>query len=137
MDLSACVCHCPGPFSVPADSAVDCGDPGTPTNGQHSLSSTTYNSVVTYTCDVGYTLQGSNKKIKMSYSLHCSTIALLGYVLCSEWTTHIYHCSNESLRHHVTEGSHVLLHSTEALFSCSLADNHSVPPIHTYMGTMC
>ena len=33
------------------DLAVNCGDPGTPTNGQRSLSSTTYNSVVTYTCD--------------------------------------------------------------------------------------
>ena len=42
--------------------AVDCGDPGNLTNGQRSLSSTTYNSVVTYTCDVGYTLQGSNNK---------------------------------------------------------------------------
>ena len=43
-------------------SAIDCGDPGTPTNGQRSLSTTTYNSVVTYTCDVGYTLQGSNSR---------------------------------------------------------------------------
>ena len=42
--------------------AVGCGDPGTPTNGQRSLSSTTYNSVVTYTCDVGYTLQGANSR---------------------------------------------------------------------------
>ena len=42
--------------------AIDCGDPGTPTNGQRTLSSTTYNSVVTYTCDVGYTLQGSNSR---------------------------------------------------------------------------
>ena len=42
--------------------ATDCGDPGTPTNSQRSLSSTTYNSVVTYTCDVGYTLQGSNSR---------------------------------------------------------------------------
>ena len=41
---------------------VDCGDPGTPTNGQRSLSSTTYNSVVNYTCDVGYTLQGANSR---------------------------------------------------------------------------
>ena len=41
---------------------VHCGDPGTPTNGQRSLSSATYNSVVTYTCDVGYTLQGSNSR---------------------------------------------------------------------------
>ena len=38
--------------------AINCGDPGTPTNGQRSLFSTTYNSVVIYTCDVGYTLQG-------------------------------------------------------------------------------
>ena len=42
--------------------AVDCVDPGTPTNGQRTLTSTTYNSVVTYTCDVGYTLQGSNSR---------------------------------------------------------------------------
>ena len=42
--------------------AITCGDPGTPTNGQRSLSSTTYNSVVTYTCDVGYTLQGANSR---------------------------------------------------------------------------
>ena len=42
--------------------AVDCGDPGTPTNGQRTLSSTTYNSVVTYTCNAGYTLEGSNSR---------------------------------------------------------------------------
>ena len=42
--------------------AINCGDPGTPTNGQRSLSSTTYNSVVNYTCDEGYTLQGSNSR---------------------------------------------------------------------------
>ena len=42
--------------------AIDCGDPGIPTNGQRNLSSTTYNSAVTYTCDVGYTLQGSNSR---------------------------------------------------------------------------
>ena len=42
--------------------AIHCSDPGTPTNGQRSLSSTTYNSVVTYTCDVGYTLQGANSR---------------------------------------------------------------------------
>ena len=47
-------------YSVPL--AVDCGDPGTPTNGHHNFSSTTYTSVATYTCDVGYTLQGSNSR---------------------------------------------------------------------------
>ena len=49
--------------------AVDCGDPGSPTNGQRSVSSTTYNSVVTYTCDVGYTLQGSNSRTCQSSGL--------------------------------------------------------------------
>ena len=48
--------------AIVSSAAIDCGDPGTPTNGQRSLSSTTYNSVVTYTCDVGYTLQGSNSR---------------------------------------------------------------------------
>ena len=41
---------------------IDCGDPGTPTNGQRNFSSTTYNSFVTYTCDVGYTLEGSSRR---------------------------------------------------------------------------
>ena len=53
-----CVKECPilCIYSVPANSAINCGDPGTPTNGRHSLSSTTYNSVVTYTFDAGYAL---------------------------------------------------------------------------------
>ena len=42
---------------------VNCGDPGSPSNGQRTGSSTTYNSVVTYTCNTGYTLtQGSNRR---------------------------------------------------------------------------
>ena len=54
--------------------AVDCGDPGSPTNGQRSLSSTTYNSVVTYTCDVGYTLQGSNSRTCQSSGLWSGSV---------------------------------------------------------------
>ena len=42
--------------------ASNCSDPRTPTNGQHSLSNATNISVVTYTCDVGYTLQGANSR---------------------------------------------------------------------------
>ena len=42
--------------------AVNCGDPGTPSNGRRTGSSTTYNSVVTYTCNTGYTRQGSNRR---------------------------------------------------------------------------
>ena len=41
---------------------VNCGNPGAPSNGQHTGSSTTYNSVVTYTCNTGYTRQGSNRR---------------------------------------------------------------------------
>ena len=64
LDTTRCAKECPllCIYSVPADSLVDCGDPGTPTNGQRSLSSTTYNSAVIYTCDVGYTLQGSTSR---------------------------------------------------------------------------
>ena len=54
--------HSPVYSAIVSFPAIDCGDPGTLTNGQRSLSSTTYNSVVTYTCDVGYTLQGSNSR---------------------------------------------------------------------------
>ena len=54
---------------VLSSSAVDCGGPGTPTNGQRNLSSVTYNSVVTYTCDVGYTLQGSKSRTCQSSGL--------------------------------------------------------------------
>ena len=49
-------------IAIVSSPAINCGDPGTPTNGQRTLSSTTYNSVVTYTCDVGYALQGSNSR---------------------------------------------------------------------------
>ena len=49
-------------YSLPVYSAVDCDDPGTPTNGQHSDTRTTLSYVVTYTCDNGYTLQGSNTR---------------------------------------------------------------------------
>ena len=67
-------------------SVIDCGDPGTtPTNGQRSLSSTTYNSVVTYTCDVGYTLQGSNSRTCQS---------------SGQWSGSVPQCSSE-LNYHL------------------------------------
>ena len=42
--------------------AAACGNPGFPENGQTQFSTTTFNSVATYTCDSGYTLQGSNSR---------------------------------------------------------------------------
>ena len=64
-------------------SAIDCGDPGTLANGQRSLSSTTYNSVVTYTCDVGYTLQGSNSRTCQS---------------SGQWSGSVPHCTCKLLK---------------------------------------
>ena len=85
--------------------AVNCGNPGTPSNGQRTGSSTTYNSVVTYTCNRGYTLiQGSNSRTcqsdgqwsgslprcdrKFSFVLVVLYIVSM-YCLCS-WIIHIY-----------------------------------------------
>ena len=63
--------------------AINCGDPDTPTNGQRSLSSTTYNSVVTYTCDVGYTLQGANSRTCQSDGLWSESVPqCLGTFVC-------------------------------------------------------
>ena len=64
-----CLCSYIGFFSYSSNTvscilspAVNCGNPGTPSNGRRTGSSTTYNSVVTYTCNTGYTRQGSNRR---------------------------------------------------------------------------
>ena len=49
-------------FRTTLFAAVNCGNPGTPSNGRRTGSSTTYNSVVRYTCNTGYTWQGSNRR---------------------------------------------------------------------------
>ena len=53
-------CSIPSIYSVPAHSVFGCGDPGTPTNGQRAVSGSSEAYYVTYTCDVGYTLQGTH-----------------------------------------------------------------------------
>ena len=47
---------------VPASSDIDCGDPGTPTNGSRFPFSTVYTSEVLYFCSMSYTLQGSDRR---------------------------------------------------------------------------
>jgi len=42
---------------------VDCGDPGTPTNGGRQLSSTTFRAAVQHSCDDGFDLEGSEVRI--------------------------------------------------------------------------
>ena len=41
---------------------VTCGDPGTPTNGQRELLGQSFGTQVTYTCDVGYELEGNGQR---------------------------------------------------------------------------
>ena len=48
--------------SLPRCVLVSCGDPGRPTHGNRELSSTTAFSMVTYSCNRGYKLTGSQKR---------------------------------------------------------------------------
>ena len=41
---------------------IDCGDPGTPNNGNTIRISTTFGSVVNHTCNVGFVLNGANQR---------------------------------------------------------------------------
>ena len=45
--------------SIPDCSIISCNDPGKPENGVALVQNFTYNSIVTYSCDIGYNLNGS------------------------------------------------------------------------------
>ena len=45
---------------------IDCGDPGTPDNGQRSLVSTILGSTVNYTCNEAFNLVGSETRLCQS-----------------------------------------------------------------------
>ena len=42
---------------------VDCGDPGTPENGNRNFTDTREGSVVTYTCNTGFELVGNPTQV--------------------------------------------------------------------------
>lgn len=42
---------------------VDCGDPGILSNGNTVGTTTTFNSVVNHTCNMGYALNGTNQRV--------------------------------------------------------------------------
>ena len=49
---------------LPRCDPIDCGDPGTPLNGKLQLSAgTKLNSVVRYSCSVGYVLMGATERV--------------------------------------------------------------------------
>ena len=41
---------------------VNCGDPGTPSNGDTEGTVTTFGSIVNHTCNKGYELNGANER---------------------------------------------------------------------------
>ena len=41
---------------------VNCGDPGTPSNGDTEGTVTTFGSIVNHTCNEGYVLNGANER---------------------------------------------------------------------------
>ena len=50
-------------------SEIDCGALDGPVNGDVSVSSTTYNSTATYSCNTGYTLTGDDMRTCMESGL--------------------------------------------------------------------
>jgi CUB/sushi domain-containing protein len=63
------VCQSSGSWSgrLPQCTKIDCGDPGTPSNGRLSLSDgTNFGSIVTYSCSEGYRLEGAETRTCLS-----------------------------------------------------------------------
>ena len=47
-------------FQLPI--VVNCGDPGTPANGNTFITTTTFDSVVNHTCNEGFILNGASQR---------------------------------------------------------------------------
>ena len=43
-------------------SVINCGDPGSPSNGNSQVSGSTFGSTVNHTCNEGYELNGVNER---------------------------------------------------------------------------
>lgn len=44
-------------------SVIDCRDPGTPQNGRRQLPATTFATTVIYSCSVGYSIKGPDRRV--------------------------------------------------------------------------
>ena len=74
--------------------AVSCGSaPDAPANGQRSVSGTSFESTVTYTCNRGYTLQGDSGRTCMAngqWSGRTPTCSgTLNSTVCNQMTQHL------------------------------------------------
>ena len=59
---------------------VECGDPGIPVNGHSTGNNFTYGSTVTFTCDIGYELQGNKTALCQADGQWSSNIPLCLYI---------------------------------------------------------
>ena len=63
---------------------VECGDPGIPVNGHSMGNNFTYGSTVTFTCDIGYELQGNKTALCQADGQWNATIPTCVIVTCGD-----------------------------------------------------
>ena len=102
-------------FSISPPAVVTCGDPGTPSNGQRELSDQNFGTEVVYTCDEGYELEGSQRRI-------CQA--------SGEWSGQLPQCRSKCRTTH-THTTHTHTHHTHHTHTCT----HTPHTHHTHTHT--
>ena len=70
--------------TLPNCTIINCGDPGTPTNGTRNGTVFTFNSIVLYSCDTGYNLTGATSLTCLSNSSWDEPVPSCDIVNCSD-----------------------------------------------------
>ena len=97
---------------TPTCEPVDCGNPGTVLNGQlNGLPSYYYPSVISYICDLGYTLTGSR-------ALACNATGVWNDSLPTCELNPCLPIPDSPNRHHTPDDVTQFIYSSEVLFSC-------------------
>ena len=106
--------------SNPTCDPVDCGNPGVPDNGQAHGDIYTYTSIITFSCDTGYTLSGN-------YSIECQSNG--------QWNTSNpicdpVDCGNPGVPDNGQTHGNIYTYTSIVTFSCdtgyALSDDHGV-----------
>ena len=84
--VNSLICLSSGSWNdtAPTCNPVDCGDPGTPSNGAKAGTSFTYNSIITYSCNVGYNVMGADSLTCLSSGSWNGSVPLCVIVSCSD-----------------------------------------------------
>lgn len=75
-------CVCSGNDSLCSATVMDCGDPGTLTNGLRELNGTAFRSSVTYSCNAGYVIKGEGLRNCLSSGFWSGSLPLCDPVDC-------------------------------------------------------